>query len=148
MFLELDKYKNRDSFEFGIEDSLDKVCNAPKDHGGVYLIYDITKAVNLIYIGSTGWVYQDGSFGLREDGMYDRIVNGKQSFVINAIRANGKRRNIWPLIMKEDKIECLRVEWFVTYEDQLMDIPSYTEAVLIQRYFEKNKKLPRWNKEF
>lgn len=148
MFIELEKYKNTGSFEFGIEDSLETVCNAPKYHGGVYLIYDITMSVNLIYIGSSGWVKQDGSFDLRDGGMYDRIVNGKQLFVINDIKINDKRRKVWPLIMKKDKIERLRIMWYVTFEKKLIDIPAYTEAVLIQRYFEKNKTLPKWNKEF
>ena len=148
MFLELDKYKNRGSFEFSFEDSLANVCDAPKNHGGVYLIYDITKSVKLIYIGSSGWVNQDGSFNLRDGGMYDRIVNGKQSFDIKAIRLNDKRRNIWPLIMKDEKMERLRIMWYVTFEKELIDIPAYTEAVLIQRYFEKSKTLPKWNRDF
>ena len=148
MFLELDKYKNRGSFEFSFEDSLANVCDAPKNHGGVYLIYDITKSVKLIYIGSSGWVNQDGSFNLRDGGMYDRIVNGKQSFDIKAIRLNDKRRNIWPLIMKDEKMERLRIMWYVTFEKELIDTPAYTEAVLIQRYFEKSKTLPKWNRDF
>lgn len=148
MFLELDKYKNRGSFEFGFEDSLASVCDAPKNHGGVYLVYDITKTVKLIYIGSSGWINQDGSFNLRDGGMYDRIVNGKQAFVINSIKSNGKRRNMWPLMMKNGKMQKLRVMWYVTFDGELIDIPAYTEAVLIQRYYEMNKALPKWNKDF
>jgi hypothetical protein len=148
MFNELIKYKNRDSFEFSLNDRLSNVCNAPKTHGGIYLLYDITSSENLIYIGSSGWVNQDGTFGLRKEGMYDRLVNGKQSFIINKIEVNDKRKNVWPLKMREDKIESLRIEWYVTFEDKIRDIPAFVEATLIQRYFEKHNKLPRWNKDF
>lgn len=145
---ELEKYKNHGNFKFSSNDILSMVCNAPKTTGGVYLIYDVSKPNNLIYIGSSGWVNQDGTFSIRRGGMFDRLVNGKQSFTIKSIETNDIRKNIWPLKMKEDKINQLKVEWFITFENKNRDIPAFIEALLIQKYFEKCRKLPIWNKDF
>jgi hypothetical protein len=148
MLIELEKYKNHGSFEYYINEELNIICKAPKMHGGVYLVYSIDSEVELIYIGCSGWVNQDGSFSIRKNGMYDRIVNGDHTFQINGIMQTDKRKNIWPIKMCEDKINRLRVDWYVTFIDDVRDIPAYTESILIQRYFEKQGNLPRWNKEF
>lgn len=144
----LEKYIVRGSFEFRLNDKLGEVCKAPKKYGGVYLLYDITKTENLIYIGSSGCVKQDGTFGLRKGGMYDRIVNGKQTFSINGETKKEKRKIIWPIKMKEDKIKNIRIDWFVTFINEIIDIPAFVEGELIQKFYEGHRKLPLWNKEY
>ena len=138
----LDKYKINGNFKFSRDQSLEKQCNASKNYGGIYLIFALSedKIGSLIYIGSSGWVNQKGEFLLRKKGMYDRIVNGKQF--------DTKRKYSWAIKMKEDKINEIQVDWYVTYDENIKHIPAYSEAVLIQKYFDENKLLPLWNLEF
>lgn len=79
MFDELNDYKHSDHCFFKPSDELDKVCNAPKNCAGVYIVYALVKGnIELIYIGSSGKVVTNGKLRLRNGGIYDRIVNGKQ----------------------------------------------------------------------
>ena len=95
MFDELSEYKTNDHFFFKGDDSLDKVCNAPKDGSGVYLIYALAHGrIELIYIGSSGKMQNDGKLKQRNGGLYDRIVNGEQFEQIRKIS--------WPKKMKEE----------------------------------------------
>lgn len=120
---------------------LSKVCNAPKNSGGVYLVSKINKAEeSLIYIGSSGWISKDGTFHTRVGGLFDRLVNGKQF--------DAKRSKSWPAKMKEENIEMLGVHWYVTFDNNNKDIPAFVEASLLQEYFQKNHSLPFWNKDF
>ena len=140
-------YDIKDSFQFNCDENLNKQCNAPKTQGGVYLVYEHASN-QLIYIGSSGWVNQDGSFGLRKNGMWERIVNGDHEFVIQGTKQKDKRKIIWPLKMNDDRIEQLRVDWFVTFNESIRHIPAFVEATLLQQYFDKYNVLPRWNKCF
>ncbi|MBK6340659.1 MAG: hypothetical protein IPF63_14110 [Bacteroidetes bacterium] len=55
MFDELNKYKQNDHFFFKPTDNLGKVCNAPTDKSGVYVIHALKGGrVELIYIGRSG----------------------------------------------------------------------------------------------
>src|ERR1700728_763017 len=74
---ELSKYKTNGTFSLKSFDSLKDKCNAPIDQGGVYLIYKIVDAQEvLIYIGSSGQKRKDGTLKVRRGGMKDRLVNG------------------------------------------------------------------------
>ena len=48
----------------------------------------------------------------------------------------------------KEKIEALDVYWYDTFNDQNMDIPGFVEAIIMQRFFDLQGRLPRWNKEF
>ncbi len=137
----LKEYKLNGQFDFEINSSLASACNAPKDKGGIYLVYEVTGAIEkIIYIGSTGWVNTAGTFHIRKDGMYDRLVNGNQF--------DEPRKKGWPKKMKVDKIDLIRVKWYVTFGNDLKHIPAYTEACCLQKYFEENKCIPDWNTDF
>lgn len=137
----LHPYKRRGTFIFNKEESLSKKCNAPVDAGGIYLVFD-TKANSIIYIGSSGWVCNNGNFEIRDGGMCARIVKGKQF--------DSSRKKSWPAKMIEQGIEEIRVDWFVTYNDEVKHIPAFVEASCVQKYFEKHDYLclPRWNVEY
>ena len=141
MFNELNKYKNSNHFFFTTKDELSKICNAPDDKSGVYLVFDLSGDENqLIYIGSSGKMQSDGNIKNREDGLKGRIVKGKQF---------GKsRKSSWPKKMIEDGMEVLNVYWYVTFDSIIQDIPAYIEGLLIQRFFELHGRLPKWNNEF
>ena len=59
--------------------NLKNVCNAPKNKSGVYIVYELKNGkIELVYIGSSGKVQNNGEIKHRNDGLYDSIVNGHQ----------------------------------------------------------------------
>ena len=134
MLEELNKYTNKGSFKFGINEELRLVCNAPNDKSGVYLVYDDNK--ELIYIGRSGRVKKDGTLFIRKvglGGIKDRLVNGLQFGKI-------PRRKSWLKQMQKEKIAALTVYWFITHTENYIDCPMLLEKKLLSQYF------PRWNK--
>tara|TARA_R110002072_G_scaffold301970_5_gene483149 strand:+ start:26 stop:451 length:426 start_codon:yes stop_codon:yes gene_type:complete len=141
MFEELEKYKKTNHFFYSKNDDLKDVCNAPNNGIGVYLIYALKNGkIDLVYIGSSGKITNDGKVKVRIGGMCDRLINGKQF--------GGYRRNTWKDKLIADNIEALDVYWYETFDESNNDIPNYVEGVLFQRYFEIYGGLPQWNKEF
>jgi len=142
MFDELTKYKNKDHFFFMGNEELENVCNAPKDGSGVYLVYALKNGrIELVYIGSSGKILNDGTVKYRKGGLYDRIVNGYQI-------GRTPRKKSWKTKLIKENIEALDIYWYETINSESMDIPAFVEATIIQRFFEMNGRLPQWNKEF
>ncbi len=141
MFDELTGYKNNDHFFLNPDDSLADVCNAPQSTSGVYIVYELAHGdIELIYIGSSGKVLNDGTIKHRDGGLYDRIVNGKQF---------GKPRNkSWPEKMKQNQSDALDIYWYETVTGDSFDPPSYIEALITMKHLETFGRLPRWNEEF
>ena len=139
MFKELEKYKNNDHFFFDNTESLSKVCNAPKTKSGIYTVLELKDGrINLVYIGSSGKMQNNGKIKHRKDGLFDRIVNGKQF---------GKpRRTSWAEKLVIEKIDALDIYWYDTFSKG--DIPATIEGKIIQKVFEDYECLPKWNKEF
>ena len=77
MYKELEKFKVTNSFLFSPEDSLEQVCNA-SEGCGVFLVYDLTTAKELIMVGSTGTVQNNGTLKIKNGGLSDKIVEGHQ----------------------------------------------------------------------
>lgn len=141
LFEELNIYKTNNHFFFKRNDSLENVCNAPNNKSGVYVVYALAHGkIELIYFGSSGKMQKNGNLKHRKGGLFDRIVNGKQF--------DQKRRISWPVKMKEEQIEALDIYWFVTFNNEIKDIPAYIEAILFQKHFDIYGTLPRWNEEF
>lgn len=141
MFDELSKYKSKNHFFFSKKNELGEVCNAPKNSSGVYIVYELKHGkIELVYIGSSGKVLNDGTIKHRNGGLYDRIVNGHQFGKI-------PRKQSWKQKMIDENIEALDVYWYDTLNDSIQDIPAFVEATIIQIYFELYGHLPRWNKE-
>ncbi len=141
LFDELNNYKRNDHFFFSSNQSLGKVCNAPKDACGVYVVYALAHGkIELVYIGSSGKMQKDGTLKHRKGGLYDRIVNGKQF--------DQPRRISWPAKLREEEMDALDVYWFETFNDDIQDIPAFVEALLIQKHYDLHGALPRWNEEF
>ena len=108
---ELDKYEDRGHFIFTPNDPLGKCCNAPTDRNGFYTVVALSKREpEIIYIGLSGHIKQDGTPKTRKGGMKDRIVNGDH--------CNGiPRRIAWVDEMKKENFESLEVYWWVTYDE-------------------------------
>ena len=143
MFDELNKYKKTDHFFFKPVDNLGQVCNAPTDKSGVYIIYALKGGqIELIYIGRSGEVKQDGTLFIRKaglGGLKDRLVNGKQF--------GRPRRNSWRNQMTKEEIEALDIYWYVTHNDTFVDCPRVLENKILQRHLDIYGRLPRWNNE-
>ena len=142
MFDELKKFKTNDHFFVMKNSALEKVCNAPKTTSGIYLVFALKKGrIELVYIGSSGKIQNDGSIKHREGGLYDRIVNGHQF-------GNIPRKISWLNKINEEGMDGLDVYWYDTFNNKTKDIPAFVEAVIIQRHFDIYNKLPDWNIEF
>lgn len=143
MFDELLKYSNTGHFLFRAEDSLMKVCNAPTDKSGIYIVYALAKnKVDLIYIGCSGKKGSDGNIQTRTagcGGIKDRIVNGKH---FNKVA----RRKSWPSQMLLENLEVIDVYWYVTYDAKNFDFPEDIEGQLLKKYKDIFGHLPKWNK--
>ena len=140
MFDELKKYQIKNHFSFSKDDVLGKVCNAPKDKSGIYIVFAIiNETPELVYIGSSGKMRKNGSIKHRNGGLFNRIVEGKQF---------GKKRKLsWKNKLIEDNIESLDIHWYDTFTND-REIPSYVEGLIIQKYFTVHNCLPIWNVEF
>ena len=142
MFKELKKYKNQNNFTFNIENELSEVCNAPQEGNGIYLVYDVSgDEKELVFVGSTGTIQNNGEIKLRVGGIYDRLVNGQQFGKLS-------RRKAWPIQMKKENIENLEIHWYETFNKKTKHIPTYVEGLILQLFLDKNGVLPRWNVAF
>lgn len=138
----LGKFSDKGTFIFKVTDSLSEVCNAPDNKNGVYLLFrTIDGKKELIYVGISGLLQPDGSVKTRKGGMRDRLINGKQ------FEERKARRHAWPNKMKEDLIEEIYIDWYVTIDDVIFDIPRDLERMLLEKHLELHSRLPLWNKE-
>lgn len=129
------------SFFFQPEQSLKDVCNAPENASGVYIVFSANNEEDVIYIGSSGKMKQNGKLSTRKGGIKRRIVHGNQF--------GEKRYKIWRTQMEVDGISMLKISWWITHDEKNFNhIPKYSEALLLQRYYEEYGELPLWNKEF
>lgn len=142
MFKELTKYKTQNNFVFNIDDDLSEVCNAPKNGSGIYLVYQVSDdEKELLFVGSTGTVHNDGEIKHSVGGIYDRLVNGQQFGKLS-------RRTAWPIQMKKENIDSLEVHWYDTFNAKTKHITTYVEALILQKFLDENHRLPRWNVAF
>ena len=142
MFDILAEYKNNNHFFFTGKEELEIVCNAPKNKSGIYIVYELKNGrIELVYIGSSGKVQNNGKIKHRNGGLYDRIVNGHQFGEI-------PRKISWKQKLIDEKIDALDVYWYDTFNSKNRDIPAFVEALIMQQFYDVYGRLPRWNKEF
>jgi len=142
MYKELTKFKTNNHFSFAAEDNLEKACNASQNGSGIFLVYNAdTEEKELIMVGSTGTVQNDGTLKSKSGGLYDKIVNGQQF-------AKTGRKYSWPAQMKLEKIDRLAVYWYETFNDKNKFMPTYIEALILQKFLDETGKLPKWNVAF
>jgi hypothetical protein len=137
MFTELIKYKNNGHFFFERGQNLSKVCNAPERAGVYYMLMLRKGKIELVYIGASGTMNQKGKFSTQ-------LLRGR----LNNKQDGKKRQHFFEEIMLEYEIDALDIYWFVTFDDKHRHIPTYVEALLLQRHFDIYGCLPQWNKGF
>ena len=141
MYKELTKFKTTNHFIFTPENQLDEVCNATEG-SGLFLVFQVKEdAKELIMVGSTGTVQNNGTLKSKNGGLYDKIVNGHQF-------AKTGRKYSWPSRMKLEKIETLEVHWFETFGGKHKVIPTYVEGQILQIHLNEFGCLPKWNIAF
>ena len=142
MYKELKKFEVSNSFTYSIDDSLEEVCNATETGSGIFLVYAIDEEEKeLIMVGSTGTIQNDGTLKSKNGGLFDKIVNGHQF-------AKTGRKYSWPAQMKLESIERLEVLWYETFNDAIKVIPTYLEGQILQNFLDENGRLPKWNVAF
>ena len=137
MFDELTKYKTNGHFFFERGHILSKVCNAP-EKAGVYYILMLRKGkVELVYIGASGTINQKGEFS-------SQLLGGR----LNNKQNGTKRQHFFEEIMLREEIDALDIYWIVTFDKNNQHLPSYVEALLLQKHFDIYGCLPEWNNGF
>lgn len=138
MFIELEKYKNKGHFFFEKGDVLKTKSKDVPNLPGVYYVLKLTKGkVELVYIGKSGSIQQNGQF---KEQLLNQRLNNKQDGM--------KREQYFLQKIESENIDALDIYWFVTMDEQYQDLPSFVEGLLLQRYFEIYACLPKWNKSF
>jgi hypothetical protein len=134
----LNNYRNQGTFRFSDTDKLSKVCNAPKNSSGLYLVFtEEEKFENIIYIGISGRDDDAGNIVHRQDGIYGRIVKGKQF---------GDRRQVtWPIEMQEIGVQEIIIHWYETYGELDHVFPRPIENALLELFESQFGHLPIWN---
>jgi hypothetical protein len=142
MYKELKKIKVKNQFNFAIEDSLEVVCNASETGSGIFLVYNVDgEEKELIMVGSTGTIQNDGTLKSKNGGLFDKIVNGHQF-------AKTGRKYSWPAQMKLENLDVLEVYWYETFNDKNKIIPTFLEGQILQNFLDENGRLPKWNVAF
>ncbi|MNE74688.1 hypothetical protein D3C80_1707820 [compost metagenome] len=140
MYKELKKFKVSNQFSFTTDDSLEEVCNA-SEGCGVFLVYSVGDEKELIMVGSTGTVQNDGTLKTKNGGLADKIVEGHQF-------AKTGRKYSWPAQMKLENIDKLEVVWYETFNEDVKAIPTAVEGQILQNFLDENGRLPKWNVAF
>jgi hypothetical protein len=90
---------------------------------GVYYILMLRKGkIELVYIGASGTMNQKGKFSTQ-------LLRGR----LNNKQDGKKRQHFFEEIMLENEIDALDIYWFVTFDDKHRHIPTYIEALLLQK---------------
>jgi len=142
MYKELKKFKTTNHFSYTADDSLEEVCNASQNGSGIFLVYNASEEEKeLIMVGSSGTIQNDGTLKVKAGGLFDKIVNGHQF-------AKTGRKYSWPTQMKLEGIDRLEVYWYETFNVKNKSIPTYVEGLILQNFLDENGRLPRWNVAF
>jgi hypothetical protein len=138
MFDDLTKYKTNGHFFFTNGDSLATVSKGVPSMKGIYYIMRLAAGnIDLVYIGKSGTMQQNGSFKTQS-------LRGRMNNRFNG----GSRQAFFESKFAEQPFEALDIYWYVTMDKTYQDIPGYVEALLLQQYFQIYGKLPPWNKCF
>ena len=137
IFQHLEKYKQGHFFFEKGQDLKQQSKEVPSLPGVYYFLRLCKGKVDIVYIGKSGTILNDGSF--KKQTLKERI-NNKQE--------NMKRQQYLNKKIDEEKIDALDIYWFVTFDDNHKDLPAFMEGVLMQEYFDNYGTLPPWNKDF
>lgn len=137
-FPQLTKYKTKGEFIFKQGDKLSNHCKGVPHAAGIYTFRTIKGEIEtLVYVGASGTMKQNGKFVTQL--MKKRLQNMQSPKV--------RRQVFFESAMEKGKLDGIRVNWYVTFDEEHQDLPMYIEALLLQKYFDSYKILPIWNKK-
>ena len=114
--------------------------NDTPNHYGVYIIYSVKDdKENIIYIGKAGSIMTNGDF--KSQGIKNRL---KAAGPNNIQRGKYFQQEV----IQKYGFDKLKFVWIVTYDNINKELPSYSEARLMQSYFDNYNRLPMLNKSF
>jgi hypothetical protein len=107
---------------------------------GVY-VWVVKLTGEVVYIGMAGKIKTDGTIG--DHSIQNRLIasRGKDKITKKDIQTN----DYISIFMSNNSIDSLN--FFIMYSKQ-DEPPAYIEAILLYKYYKKNKKLPRLNNSF
>ena len=123
----------REIFNKKIRDKVDKKF-------GVYVWIDASTN-DIVYIGMAGKIKTDGT--LCDHSVQNRLLasRGKDKITNKDIQTNDYVHNF----MNDNNIDTLN--FYVMYS-KFDEPPAFIEALLLYKYYKKNKKLPKLNNSF
>ncbi|WP_297032741.1 hypothetical protein [Prevotella sp.] len=130
------EYKAKGYCSFRLGDFLNRQTeNIPAGYG-VYLFRKNTEDGDILYIGKSGTMLQNGSY--KAQYLRKRLNNKqdgikREDFLSEKIKENTE---IWQII----------IEWYII--DERKHLPGLIEAILLQGYYTQHSCLPIWNNEF
>ncbi len=135
----LDKYATKGEFIFRSGNKLSEFCNTIPHAAGIYIFFTIKgNEEKLVYIGASGTMNQNGNFG--KQLLKKRLQNMQNRKI--------RRQTYFEVELENNKLDGIRVNWYVTFDAKHQDLPMSVEGILLQKYFDDFKKLPLWNREF
>lgn len=138
IFDDLLKYKQNGHFFFTGSDNLQNKSRDVPNKPGVYYILKLAKGkVELVYIGKSGSILQNGQF---KDQLLNKRLNNKQDGI--------RREHYFLQKIESEDIDALDIYWFVTMDEEHQDLPAYVEGIMMQRFYDLYGTLPKWNKSF
>lgn len=138
MFDELNQYQNSDHFFFQKGSNLSELSKDVPDLPGVFYILRLARGrVDLVYIGKSGLIQQNGEF--KGPLLKDHFGKTPEGFYL---------QKLFESKMEKEDIDALDINWFVSWDDNHADLPTFVEAQLIQGYFDVHGRIPPWNKEY
>jgi len=90
--------------------------------------------INLVFIGSSGQIQNNGSIK-------------KNSSLFDSIICEGKQLD-WIKILKQENVDALDIYWYEIFNQKIKDVPSFVKALLLKVHFDIFGRLPSWNPEF
>jgi hypothetical protein len=108
------------------EDDLERVCNAPKDKDGVFVVIELRNGrINQVFIGYSN-----------SGGLFNEIINGMHF-------DKNPRKTGWTYQLLKDKTDALDVYWYVTIgkDDQKKE-----QVNMLKEFVDLTGRMPKWNK--
>ena len=138
LIIEYKKFNKFGIFELKQDEIINTIIKEKKvpNSYGIYIIYSIKNlSKDIIYIGKSGTMINDGTF--KSQGIAQRLTKVQNKL---------QRKIYFQNILNEYKFDKLEFLWITTYDEEYQEIPSFSEAKMIQAYFNQYKKLPLLNK--
>ena len=130
------EYITKGYCSFRLGDSLRKQTKDIPTGYAVYIFRKNTETGDILYIGKSGTILQNGSFETQD---LRKRLNNKQDGM-------PRQKFLSKKITGDTEIKQIFIEWYII--DERKYLPSLIEAQLLQDYYMQHSCLPIWNNKF